>query len=151
MRPGKSSFINWYVGEQVCRTGVAIETRGFIIVSSARCEGRLLRVGGSCLLLRPVLSSSLLLLLQSALSDAHICHMPGGVTLQDECRVQRWNLWSTALPSMHARFLAHCQGFQPPWKETTSYPAKLRVEVLRINRGHVCFVTSSCQSGASPM
>ncbi len=34
--PGKSSFINWYIGEAVCRTGVAIETRGFIFVTSGR-------------------------------------------------------------------------------------------------------------------
>ena len=28
---GKSSFINWYCDEAVCRTGVAIESRGFTI------------------------------------------------------------------------------------------------------------------------
>eukprot|EP00775_Hariotina_reticulata_P011958 gene11958-12101_t len=33
---GKSSFINWYIGEQVCKTGVAIETRGFILCTSGR-------------------------------------------------------------------------------------------------------------------
>lgn len=33
---GKSSFINWYIGERVVKTGVAIETRGFIFCSSGR-------------------------------------------------------------------------------------------------------------------
>ncbi|KAF6254967.1 sarcaleumin-like protein [Scenedesmus sp. NREL 46B-D3] len=33
---GKSSFINWYIGERVCKTGVAIETRGFILCTSGR-------------------------------------------------------------------------------------------------------------------
>ena len=33
---GKSSFINWYVGESVQTTGVAIETRGFTYVTSGR-------------------------------------------------------------------------------------------------------------------
>uniref|UniRef100_A0A8W8JXW3 G domain-containing protein n=1 Tax=Magallana gigas TaxID=29159 RepID=A0A8W8JXW3_MAGGI len=33
---GKSSFINWYVEEKVQRTGVAIETQGFSIVTSGR-------------------------------------------------------------------------------------------------------------------
>lgn len=33
---GKSSFINWYVGERVVKTGVAIETRGFIFVTAGR-------------------------------------------------------------------------------------------------------------------
>lgn len=33
---GKSSFINWYVGEHVMKTGVAIETRGFSFVTSGR-------------------------------------------------------------------------------------------------------------------
>lgn len=31
---GKSSFINWYVGDDVQRTGVAIETQGFTFVTS---------------------------------------------------------------------------------------------------------------------
>lgn len=33
---GKSSFINWYVEEHVQKTGVAIETQGFTIVTSGR-------------------------------------------------------------------------------------------------------------------
>jgi len=33
---GKSSFINWYIEEVVQRTGVAIETQGFSIVTSGR-------------------------------------------------------------------------------------------------------------------
>lgn len=31
---GKSSFINYYIGEQIQKTGVAIETRGFSFVTS---------------------------------------------------------------------------------------------------------------------
>jgi predicted GTPase len=33
---GKSSFINWYVEETVQRTGVAIETQGFTLVTSGK-------------------------------------------------------------------------------------------------------------------
>ena len=33
---GKSSFINWYIEEHIQRTGVAIETQGFTIVSSGK-------------------------------------------------------------------------------------------------------------------
>jgi len=33
---GKSTFINWYVEDKVQRTGVAIETQGFTIVTSGR-------------------------------------------------------------------------------------------------------------------
>uniref|UniRef100_H2ZHA9 Dynamin N-terminal domain-containing protein n=1 Tax=Ciona savignyi TaxID=51511 RepID=H2ZHA9_CIOSA len=33
---GKSTFINWYIEEHVQRTGVAIETQGFTIVTSGR-------------------------------------------------------------------------------------------------------------------
>uniref|UniRef100_A0A3Q3X347 Dynamin N-terminal domain-containing protein n=1 Tax=Mola mola TaxID=94237 RepID=A0A3Q3X347_MOLML len=33
---GKSSFINWYVEEHIQRTGVAIETQGFSVVTSGR-------------------------------------------------------------------------------------------------------------------
>ena len=33
---GKSSFINWYVEEHVQRTGVAIETQGFAIITSGK-------------------------------------------------------------------------------------------------------------------
>ena len=31
---GKSSFINWYTGENIQRTGVAIETKGFSFITS---------------------------------------------------------------------------------------------------------------------
>ena len=33
---GKSSFINWYIEETVQRTGVAIETQGFTLVTSGK-------------------------------------------------------------------------------------------------------------------
>jgi GTPase SAR1 family protein len=33
---GKSSFINWYINENIQRTGVAIETQGFTIVTSGK-------------------------------------------------------------------------------------------------------------------
>jgi ribosome biogenesis GTPase A len=33
---GKSSFINWYIGENIQKTGVAIETRGFTFVTSGK-------------------------------------------------------------------------------------------------------------------
>lgn len=33
---GKSSFINWYIGEKIQRTGVAIETQGFTIVTTGK-------------------------------------------------------------------------------------------------------------------
>eukprot|EP00898_Chlorokybus_atmophyticus_P002725 jgi/Chlat1/3453/Chrsp23S03772 len=33
---GKSSFINWYIGETIQRTGVAIETRGFSFITNGR-------------------------------------------------------------------------------------------------------------------
>mmetsp|Transcript_33808 Transcript_33808/g.60395 ORF Transcript_33808/g.60395 Transcript_33808/m.60395 type:complete len:470 (-) Transcript_33808:392-1801(-) len=33
---GKSSFVNWYIGEEVQRTGVAIETRGFTLITSGK-------------------------------------------------------------------------------------------------------------------
>ena len=33
---GKSSFINWYIEEKIQRTGVAIETQGFTLVSSGK-------------------------------------------------------------------------------------------------------------------
>lgn len=33
---GKSSFINWYIEEHVQKTGVAIETQGFVIVTSGK-------------------------------------------------------------------------------------------------------------------
>jgi len=33
---GKSSFLNWYIGETIQHTGVAIETRGFSFLTSGR-------------------------------------------------------------------------------------------------------------------
>jgi GTPase SAR1 family protein len=39
---GKSSFINWYVEESVQRTGVAIETQGFTLVTSGKKRESLL-------------------------------------------------------------------------------------------------------------
>ena len=33
---GKSSFINWYIEETIQRTGVAIETQGFTLVTSGK-------------------------------------------------------------------------------------------------------------------
>ncbi|MBN3313337.1 EHD2 protein, partial [Atractosteus spatula] len=33
---GKSSFINWYTGEHIQKTGVAIETQGFTFITSGR-------------------------------------------------------------------------------------------------------------------
>jgi len=33
---GKSTFINWYIEEHIQRTGVAIETQGFTVVSSGK-------------------------------------------------------------------------------------------------------------------
>ncbi|XP_075218784.1 uncharacterized protein LOC142323264 [Lycorma delicatula] len=33
---GKSSFINWYINENVQKTGVAIETQGFVLVTSGK-------------------------------------------------------------------------------------------------------------------
>ncbi|KAG8235413.1 hypothetical protein J437_LFUL015869 [Ladona fulva] len=39
---GKSSFINWYIEEHVQKTGVAIETKGFTIVTSGKKRDSLL-------------------------------------------------------------------------------------------------------------
>ncbi|XP_046386834.1 uncharacterized protein LOC124156358 isoform X2 [Ischnura elegans] len=39
---GKSSFINWYIEEHIQRTGVAIETKGFTIVTSGKKRDSLL-------------------------------------------------------------------------------------------------------------
>lgn len=33
---GKSSFINWYIEEHVQKTGVAIETQGFTLITSGK-------------------------------------------------------------------------------------------------------------------
>ncbi len=35
-KKGKSSFINWYIEETVQKTGVAIETQGFTLVTSGK-------------------------------------------------------------------------------------------------------------------
>jgi GTPase SAR1 family protein len=37
---GKSSFINWYISEDIQKTGVAMETRGFTFVTCGRCASR---------------------------------------------------------------------------------------------------------------
>jgi hypothetical protein len=39
---GKSSFINWYIEESVQRTGVAIETQGFTLITSGKKRESLL-------------------------------------------------------------------------------------------------------------
>jgi len=52
---GKSSFINWYVEETVQRTGVAIETQGFTLVTSGKKRESLL--GNATLHLYPQLKS----------------------------------------------------------------------------------------------
>ena len=44
---GKSSFVNWYVGEEVQQTGVAVETQGFTVISSGKARQEL---GGRSLL-----------------------------------------------------------------------------------------------------
>ena len=50
---GKSSFINWYIEETVQRTGVAIETQGFTLVTSGKKRESLL--GNATLHLYPQL------------------------------------------------------------------------------------------------
>lgn len=52
---GKSSFINWYIEETVQRTGVAIETQGFTIVTSGKKRESLL--GNATVHLYPQLSA----------------------------------------------------------------------------------------------
>lgn len=52
---GKSSFINWYVEETVQKTGVAIETQGFTLVTSGKKRESLL--GNATLHLYPQLKS----------------------------------------------------------------------------------------------
>jgi ribosome biogenesis GTPase A len=52
---GKSSFINWYVEETVQRTGVAIETQGFTLVTSGKKRESLL--GNATVHLYPQLKS----------------------------------------------------------------------------------------------
>ncbi|EQC34853.1 hypothetical protein SDRG_07655 [Saprolegnia diclina VS20] len=50
---GKSSFINWYVGEDIQRTGVAIETQGFTFITSGMKRTLAPIKGDSTLLLYP--------------------------------------------------------------------------------------------------
>ena len=50
---GKSSFINWYVGAKVQKTGVAIETQGFTVVTAGRTRETL--TGPATLRLYPYL------------------------------------------------------------------------------------------------
>jgi hypothetical protein len=52
---GKSSFINWYVEESVQRTGVAIETQGFTLITSGKKRESLL--GAATLHLYPQLKA----------------------------------------------------------------------------------------------
>lgn len=52
---GKSSFINWYIEETVQRTGVAIETQGFTLVTSGKKRESLL--GNATVHLYPQLKS----------------------------------------------------------------------------------------------
>jgi ribosome biogenesis GTPase A len=52
---GKSSFINWYVEETIQRTGVAIETQGFTLVTSGKKRESLL--GNATIHLYPQLKS----------------------------------------------------------------------------------------------
>lgn len=52
---GKSSFVNWYIEETVQRTGVAIETQGFTIVTSGKKRESLL--GNATVHLYPQLSA----------------------------------------------------------------------------------------------
>lgn len=50
---GKSSFINWYVGQKIQKTGVAIETQGFTFVTAGRIRETL--TGESAIRLFPYL------------------------------------------------------------------------------------------------
>ena len=50
---GKSSFINWYVGQKIQKTGVAIETQGFTFVTAGRIRETL--TGESTIRLFPYL------------------------------------------------------------------------------------------------
>ncbi|KAH9528846.1 hypothetical protein DERF_002761 [Dermatophagoides farinae] len=50
---GKSSFINWYVGQKIQKTGVAIETQGFTFVTAGRMRETL--TGESAIRLFPYL------------------------------------------------------------------------------------------------
>ncbi|KAF0685979.1 Aste57867_22182 [Aphanomyces stellatus] len=53
---GKSSFINWYVGEDIQRTGVAIETQGFTFITSGTKRTLAPIKGESTLMLYPHLT-----------------------------------------------------------------------------------------------
>ncbi|CAK4673752.1 unnamed protein product [Aphanomyces euteiches] len=50
---GKSSFINWYIGENIQRTGVAIETQGFTFITSGTKRTLAPIKGESTLMLYP--------------------------------------------------------------------------------------------------
>lgn len=52
---GKSSFINWYIGDDVQRTGVAIETQGFTFVTSGSKKTLAPIKGDSTVMLYPYL------------------------------------------------------------------------------------------------
>ncbi|TYZ69229.1 hypothetical protein PybrP1_006554 [[Pythium] brassicae (nom. inval.)] len=52
---GKSSFINWYIGDDVQRTGVAIETQGFTFVTSGTKKTLAPIKGDSTVMLYPYL------------------------------------------------------------------------------------------------
>lgn len=52
---GKSSFINWYIDDNVQRTGVAIETQGFTVVTSGSKKTLAPIKGDSTIMLYPYL------------------------------------------------------------------------------------------------
>jgi hypothetical protein len=52
---GKSSFINWYIDDHVQRTGVAIETQGFTVVTSGSRKTLAPIKGDSTIMLYPYL------------------------------------------------------------------------------------------------
>lgn len=53
---GKSSFINWYIEDHVQRTGVAIETQGFTIVTSGSKKTLAPIKGDSTVMMYPFLA-----------------------------------------------------------------------------------------------
>eukprot|EP01113_Clastostelium_recurvatum_P031810 TRINITY_DN4013_c0_g1_i5.p1 TRINITY_DN4013_c0_g1~~TRINITY_DN4013_c0_g1_i5.p1 ORF type:complete len:470 (+),score=143.94 TRINITY_DN4013_c0_g1_i5:317-1726(+) len=73
---GKSSFINWYVGEHVQKTGVAIETQGFTLVTSGKKRETLL--GVATLQLFPHLSDI------KAIQDTITKHLATEVSISNE-------------------------------------------------------------------
>jgi GTPase SAR1 family protein len=52
---GKSSFVNWYIGDEIQRTGVAIETQGFTFVTSGSKKTLAPIKGDSTVMLYPYL------------------------------------------------------------------------------------------------